>query len=183
MTSTKVFSTYVEVILFDLVINVWVFGFLHVCGGDPFSNRKWNNHATFSPRMWRWSSEPKEHKKNSSVFSTYVEVIPSWDYSKSCFDCFLHVCGGDPEVGEAINNYLKFSPRMWRWSSHDQIRSFSNEVFSTYVEVILQCHQKLTGNRRFLHVCGGDPITPTINFSPNMFSPRMWRWSRQRDLI
>ena len=71
-----VFSTYVEVILYDEGIGAVICGILHVCGGDPY--RPCSDHTSVL------------------VFSTYVEVIPL----RLCFihvKCsILHVCGGDP---------------------------------------------------------------------------------------
>ena len=51
----KVFSTYVEVILFRLGIQAVLISILHVCGGDP--------NSLIEPRY------------KTNVFSTYVEVI------------------------------------------------------------------------------------------------------------
>ena len=72
-----------------------------------------------------------------SVFSTYVEVILVLIVHLFSIMCFLHVCGGDPQIGCAFVIITK--------------------VFSTYVEVILRglvVQGFLSG---FLHVCGGDP--------------------------
>ena len=43
-----------------------------------------------------------------------MEVIPGHDPEEKADDCFLHVCGGDPEVLNQIDDDKKFSPRMWR---------------------------------------------------------------------
>ena len=50
------------------------------------------------------------------VFSTYVEVILAGSKKSVKRLCILHVCGGDP--------------------IHMSLLSFTNLVFSTYVEVI-----------------------------------------------
>ena len=48
-----VFSTYVEVILYDEGIGAVICGILHVCGGDPLFNGHWSHIIWYSPRMWR----------------------------------------------------------------------------------------------------------------------------------
>ena len=48
------------------------------------------------------------------VFSTYVEVILSTVLILEKWDCFLHVCGGDPSKNATYNVIFGFSPRMWR---------------------------------------------------------------------
>ena len=133
----KIFSTYVEVILQYPSFGCHWNDFLHVCGGDPifivhnyFSN-------SFSPRMWRWSS-------NSSVV---------WFFSSY----FLHVCGGDPKARLPQSGRSKFSPRMWRWSSNTSSAVKGFLIFSTYVEVILNFKNAVISTFYFLHVCGGDP--------------------------
>ena len=56
-------------------------------------------------------------KPSADVFSTYVEVILSLLLPCGLFECFLHVCGGDPKECVLIKN--------------------DDLVFSTYMEVIL----------------------------------------------
>ena len=51
--SFSVFSTYVEVILLDDLVNKGYLGFLHVCGGDPMRMILSPKQLMFSPRMWR----------------------------------------------------------------------------------------------------------------------------------
>ena len=50
-----VFSTYVEVILYQLLALSSPYRILHVCGGDPLSIVAHKAMAMYSPRMWRWS--------------------------------------------------------------------------------------------------------------------------------
>ena len=114
--SDIVFSTYVEVILNGKHLTIVVFGFLHVCGGDPHQTNILLNCFKFSPRMWRWSSSNKHSFKLFSVFSTYVEVILIYGKWVSAEGRFLHVCGGDPLPSNLMSFISKFSPRMWRWS-------------------------------------------------------------------
>ena len=54
-TQWVVFSTYVEVILTLLKLEMLVFRILHVCGGDPNNIRQFRIAKQYSPRMWRWS--------------------------------------------------------------------------------------------------------------------------------
>ena len=68
---------------------------------------------------------------------------------------FLHVCGGDPNLFNALTDKI--------------------EVFSTYVEVILQDFGITRIADRFLHVCGGDPEYIRVYREAQKFSPRMWR--------
>ena len=91
-----VFSTYVEMILNfrDLLFrNICV---LHVCGDDPM---QWFWRLTVhlcSPRMWRWSYAMILTSNGSSVFSTYVEMIPLILLILFLIRGVLHVCGDDP---------------------------------------------------------------------------------------
>ena len=93
---TRVFSTYVEVILSLIAFLRNWFSFLHVCGGDPEQEREANH--------------------EDLVFSTYVEVILNPDPTFADLGSFLHVCGGDPAGGVGYGRTAEFSPRMWRWS-------------------------------------------------------------------
>ena len=96
------------------------------------------------------------------VFSTYVEVIPiSLLY-------FLM--------------YGKYSPRMWRWSQAVGALQTELQVFSTYVEVIPRANIYLRGDIGILHVCGGDPQMDELIRNESRYSPRMWRWSHQREI-
>ena len=52
---------------------------------------------------------------------------------------------------------------------------YSEQVFSTYVEVILNATWLTLTNSGFLHVCGGDPCLIILAVAPLPFSPRMWR--------
>ena len=77
-SASKVFSTYVEVILDLFLQRKLKKSFLHVCGGDP-KFRQWQaSKLLFSPRMWRWSSIVNFYPSFHFVFSTYVEVILIW---------------------------------------------------------------------------------------------------------
>ena len=51
-----IFSTYVEVILIFIRLQILHEHFLHVCGGDPLTSWLKSISFKFSPRMWRWSS-------------------------------------------------------------------------------------------------------------------------------
>ena len=73
---TKVFSTYVEMILSHSGDRVLWGGILHVCGDDPYPL--------------------KIRLRSLVVFSTYVEMIL---LNKNYFvshESILHVCGDDP---------------------------------------------------------------------------------------
>ena len=155
--SFSVFSTYVEVILIASTCQRLDLGFLHVCGGDPTPSLHIKVVQKFSPRMWRWS------------WSRILKVLRQRR--------FLHVCGGDPKGRFGYHNQYKFSPRMWRWSWiwDSTVRLF--EVFSTYVEVILEWSTRSSQTWSFLHVCGGDPQCKAKTTKLDSFSPRMWRWS------
>ena len=114
---TRVFSTYVEVILCDLSALLVK--------------------SLYSPRMWRWSRIERQGWLHSYVFSTYVEVILKLLGLVRYKICILHVCGGDPLIVAFLSWLHKYSPRMWRWSQGEHILLVLNTVFSTYVEVIL----------------------------------------------
>ena len=145
-----------------------------------FIKSKWLNDGIlfgFSPRMWRWSSLCFSAVGLTKVFSTYVEVIPSFFSKLLNVLRFLHVCGGDPPNQIGIRLWQSFSPRMWRWSQTKKPVRSTLTVFSTYVEVILSCAVKFFATFCFLHVCGGDPKGRFGYHNQYKFSPRMWRWS------
>ena len=131
----------------------------------------------YSPRMWRWSSRLLCPRTFLTVFSTYVEVIPSCESRGAEDASILHVCGGDPIAKTIFNKSNWYSPRMWRWSSPFHFTPISWGVFSTYVEVIplrlCFIHVKCS----ILHVCGGDPFKLISENGFHWYSPRMWRWS------
>ena len=172
-----VFSTYVEVILSIKTDFPRRVSFLHVCGGDPVKGNPERHAKRFSPRMWRWSSSVESRSPWNDVFSTYVEVILFSKNGVLIWYCFLHVCGGDPEWKALDYSRVRFSPRMWRWSSSNKHSFKLFSVFSTYVEVILIYGKWVSAEGRFLHVCGGDPLPSNLMSFISKFSPRMWRWS------
>ena len=91
----------------------------------------------------------------------------------------LHVCGGDPTATNSSTDTFSYSPRMWRWShAYDQMQA-NQEVFSTYVEVILPLSSQDWRFESILHVCGGDPKALHKKMVLQEYSPRMWRWSLQ----
>ena len=153
-----VFSTYVEVILVELMAFPQFMCILHVCGGDPIRKLAGSYHATYSPRMWRWSCTTWTVTGSLCVFSTYVEVILLLVNSIPVMDSILHVCGGDPYRSQFLIHTWPYSPRMWRWSWQHNAASLMWRVFSTYVEVIPICSKVRPINVSILHVCGGDPI-------------------------
>ena len=53
--SFYVFSTYVEMILYDKTLERKVNCILHVCGDDPVFKSTHLKPLVYSPRMWRWS--------------------------------------------------------------------------------------------------------------------------------
>ena len=127
--------------------------------------------------MWRWSYEIAMRSRLKDIFSTYVEVILVTVLERLRALNFLHVCGGDPGRIRGMTDELEFSPRMWRWSLHYHHHNFQNQIFSTYVEVILPCAGLSAEKYYFLHVCGGDPNHCCVAILTIAFSPRMWRWS------
>ena len=116
LRSCRVFSTYVEVIPASMVPALIASGILHVCGGDPFTVFFHQHTSKYSPRMWRWSFFLSWDSKKWSVFSTYVEVIPSNGLKCINWASILHVCGGDPTSPLPLKYMCPYSPRMWRWS-------------------------------------------------------------------
>ena len=113
---SRVFSTYVEVILSLTFILILAACILHVCGGDPKYDAMYYNDLKYSPRMWRWSHFVDYKCHFLSVFSTYVEVILPNQKFVLDNDGILHVCGGDPPDIQADWKNIPYSPRMWRWS-------------------------------------------------------------------
>ena len=111
-----VFSTYVEVILLQMLLPSLLICVLHVCGGDPqyFDGRA--VYVKCSTRMWRWSLIIFSIVIAPFVFSTYVEVILLEKMLLAGEYSVLHVCGGDPLCTTWKKTRLSCSPRMWRWS-------------------------------------------------------------------
>ena len=61
------------------IINVGLdkaYSVLHVCGDDPEDSALSVDVDSCSPRMWRWSPDLVLSSTGSTVFSTYVEMIP-----------------------------------------------------------------------------------------------------------
>ena len=112
-----------------------------------------------------------------SVFSTYVEVILKGLLGTLYPTSILHVCGGDPWIPWEKTKKNMYSPRMWRWSLPHPSLMGSNQVFSTYVEVILCGKPIKVHDASILHVCGGDPRLACVSAVFVLYSPRMWRWS------
>ena len=90
----------------------------------------------------------------------------------------LHVCGGDPDENTHRVQYLKYSPRVWRWSLSSTSKSWHVWVFSTCVEVIPVLLVAEMFHVGILHVCGGDPNSRWLGYLWSWYSPRVWRWSR-----
>ena len=132
--------------------------------------------------MWRWSHQSHDNVNRIGIFSTYVEVILFAGSYMVLKAYFLHVCGGDPYVGEAVPAVDWFSPRMWRWSLLRVCKPVNKPIFSTYVEVILSSSGLNLKSGNFLHVCGGDPYSMINCCIRSLFSPRMWRWSWKRGI-
>ena len=176
------FSTYVEVILKNFHKEIDWESVLHVCGGDPTQFIILAIKLACSPRMWRWSSTTCRLSQLHTVFSTYVEVILSSRLAVKLALGVLHVCGGDPTTDVVAKSSDLCSPRMWRWSPILRWKSCIRQVFSTYVEVILNHIFHCYCSFCVLHVCGGDPARKNVTCWWVQCSPRMWRWSFMHDL-
>ena len=127
--------------------------------------------------MWRWSWHWHYGWRFCRVFSTYVEVILTNHRDWAFWLSILHVCGGDPTAIHHARCMCMYSPRMWRWSSKLDINTIDSNVFSTYVEVILNKYSTGSPPDSILHVCGGDPTFLICCSILLVYSPRMWRWS------
>ena len=130
---------------------------LHVCGDDPRTMNRTDNRDMYSPRMWRWSPVTMLSNNNFFVFSTYVEMIPHLKNLTDPAQSILHVCGDDPVAGARLDDKIKYSPRMWRWSFKSYVWYSNLFVFSTYVEMILNYIIIKNITSSILHVCGDDP--------------------------
>ena len=111
------------------------------------------------------------------MFSTYVEMIPCLIHSSGSSICVLHVCGDDPFCQSISGSNSWCSPRMWRWSHDDLLKLYLEDVFSTYVEMILNLLLLDPTFYCVLHVCGDDPTNQNLIGKTFGCSPRMWRWS------
>ena len=155
---TPVFSTCVEVILKPFSWLCKACSILHVCGGDPHQFVQISTAYPYSPRVWRWSPDSNLEPSHLPVFSTCVEVILSLAQIVLTTNSILHVCGGDPNSINFANRRVKYSPRVWRWSSFLALSIWQLAVFSTCVEVILDVPFLTVHPGSILHVCGGDPF-------------------------
>ena len=92
--SEYIFSTYVEVFPFLVLLSTDHIDFLHVCGGVSTLVDNLHGEHEFSPRMWRCFSALVLEERERKIFSTYVEVF----LRRTALICestdFLHVCGG-----------------------------------------------------------------------------------------
>ena len=131
----------------------------------------------YSPRMWRWSYQKLHPRKGDSVFSTYVEMIPTPIKNPDKDISILHVCGDDPILRRAFYLNQLYSPRMWRWSFSKISHLIFFIVFSTYVEMIPKLSSLKKIKKSILHVCGDDPKFLITMLFRILYSPRMWRWS------
>ena len=111
-----VFSTYVEMIPFSVVVSSLKSSILHVCGDDPKTYHQNLEQQLYSPRMWRWSLSLNNLISVCRVFSTYVEMILVHHTGSFQNKGILHVCGDDPRLGVFLLWKIMYSPRMWRWS-------------------------------------------------------------------
>ena len=116
VTSFKVFSTYVEVILNKFFPCTSIASILHVCGGHPNQPKKSAHYFQYSPRMWRSSPSGPVKTVPVEVFSTYVEVILGLIPLSLKPSGILHVCGGHPHSDRVAVLDYEYSPRMWRSS-------------------------------------------------------------------
>ena len=64
---------------------------------------------------------------------------------------------------------------MWRCFSEGLTFLTEHCIFSTYVEVFLDCRRKEVQCLNFLHVCGGVSTPVLLSSLLPIFSPRMWR--------
>ena len=76
----------------------------------------WNGSVfvAFSPRAWRCFRFPRAECRRMGVFSTCVEVFPTFGLVPSCSASFLHVRGGVSYRRSSRLSRDRFSPRAWR---------------------------------------------------------------------
>ena len=98
----SVFSTCVEVIPNPAFIKFANLSILHVCGGDPISEKQLKALEEYSPRVWRWSQTTMGKPTWEIVFSTCVEVILLHIFFVFFNGSILHVCGGDPSAVDVL---------------------------------------------------------------------------------
>ena len=162
-----VFPTYVGLILgfYSLCLNGLCIP--HVCGVDPNTMYSWRVPVEYSPRMWGWSCTCWDHAKRNGVFPTYVGLILPYSFLNFSQECIPHVCGVDPTDRCHSQDQKQYSPRMWGWSCLQRAGGHGNEVFPTYVGLILTAGPSRSPTRCIPHACGVDPVRLIL-----------WGWSR-----
>ena len=122
-------ETEIDTIVIDKVMKFWDLLFCDCCYIGIC--------LLYSPRVWRWSQKEVHTISTTVVFSTCVEVILLIIWLYAIVKSILHVCGGDPQLGDENYEDFEYSPRVWRWSYFCGIMCVQDMVFSTCVEVIL----------------------------------------------
>ena len=116
-----------------------------------------------------------------------MEVLPETTGDWLGEERILHVCGGIAQYRLILLNLSKYSPRMWRYCHEAKLQWAVEEVFSTYVEVLLSFLDLSLCAIRILHVCGGIAHSNGTTSISKTYSPRMWRYcwwdSTDRPLI
>ena len=134
-----------------------------------------DNPFKFSPHTWRCFYFIEQIVIINAVFSTYVEVFPSYGYSETTSRSFLHIRGG---VSDDIYDWViddMFSPHTWRCFIPGVHRSGCRGVFSTYVEVFPKRFAAFLTIFCFLHIRGGVSFRRHGNKVFIKFSPHTWR--------
>ena len=146
-----VFSTSVEVFLYQVLILIKFGCLLHVRGCVSDLRQAFQIQKLSSPRSWRCFSGRRLGIHRTDVFSTSVEVFPCGSKSRPEKLCLLHVRGGvsngDTDKGQIITS----SPRPWRCFLFGEMPHIKQRVFSTSVEVFLGRCLPIWVSRRLLH--------------------------------
>ena len=158
-----------------MLINRFLWCFLHACGDVSFEGYATIGNKVFSPRMWRCFSGRRWDYMKAEVFSTHVEMFLLWTDTWTDRHRFLHACGDVSYNLMRRQHQELFSPRMWRCFYYLNSRLDRRDVFSTHVEMFPPSDSVRTQRSGFLHACGDVSVLHTPDLHIRRFSPRMWR--------
>ena len=148
---------------------------LHVRGGVSDRRASWIVFAMSSPRPWRCFRATIVRNRFAQVFSTSVEVFPEMFPETWLSTGLLHVRGGVSLINLRCLDGAQSSPRPWRCFHESATAQLSIKVFSTSVEVFLECVENGAEDHGLLHVRGGVSETGGAFYGMDESSPRPWR--------
>ncbi len=112
----KIFSTHVEM---NRTIWQWIIKnthFLYARGDEPAILSYQEQARLFSLRTWRWTVANIARRKQTTIFSTHVEMNRTRNKMTIKEIHFLYARGDEPRPMTIKRLFQKFSLRTWRWT-------------------------------------------------------------------